>query len=449
MSNPWYIESWRIGAVFIALLVIWGVTDNLILAIILPLTIYISWLMYQLYCLERWLSSGLKSGEAPDTNGVFGLIIQHIYRQKKREKKHKKKLKGLLKRFNLVVSAFPDAAIVLNQQKEIEWSNKAAKKLLGIEYIRDRGQHIGNLIRVPEFQHSLQSKKHHHINDRGENFSSKNFRLDLTLELRSPLSPTHIVLRLIPFGQGQHLLTASDISQQVNLQRMRETFVANASHELRTPLTVIAGYLEILESTPDVPENLHEPIISALSQANRMGKIIEDLLTLSRLETTTALSKQNGMIVDVSVILANIVSDIQKTVAMDSHILHLDTKPTLKIRAVESEINSVCLNLIKNAVKHTPASTIVQIRWFLNETGQACLEVIDNGKGISAEDIPHLTERFYRVNVGRSRQVGGTGLGLAIVKHIMERHQGYLLISSQPGIKTQFTACFPVYRVSK
>ncbi|RKZ41316.1 MAG: phosphate regulon sensor histidine kinase PhoR [Gammaproteobacteria bacterium] len=429
MSEPWSVESWRIGAILIALFVIWGLTGNWLLAILLPLIIYISWLMYQLYCLERWLSSGLKSGEAPDMNGVWGLIIQHIYRQKQLEKKHKKKFKGLLKRFNSVVSVFPDAAIVLNQHKEIEWSNKAAKKLLGIENIRDRGQHIGNLIRVPAFQHCLQSKNN-----------------DCTLELNYP-SQSHTVLRLILFGKGQYLLTACDISQQINLQRMREAFIANASHELRTPLTVIAGYLEIMESHPDVPENLHEPIISALSQANRMGQIIEDLLTLSRLETTTHLSKQSGTVVDVSLILANIVSDIQKTVAMDSHILHLDTDSTLKIRAVESEIDSVCLNLIKNAVKHTPAGTTVQIRWFLNETGQACLEVIDNGKGVPAKEIPCLTERFYRVNVGRSRQVGGTGLGLAIVKHIMERHQGYLLISSQADIKTQFIACFPVYRV--
>jgi two-component system phosphate regulon sensor histidine kinase PhoR len=290
------------------------------------------------------------------------------------------------------------------------------------------------LEKAPEFQQCLESKKPLKIND-------------VTLELRSPLSPTHIVLRLIPFGKGQYLLTACDISQQINLQRMREAFVANASHELRTPLTVIAGYLEILESTLDIPEKWHEPIISALSQATRMGQIIEDLLTLSRLETTTHLSKQSGKIVDVSVLLANIVSDIQKTVAMDSHTLSLDTDSTLKIRAVESEINSVCLNLIKNAVKHTPSGTTVQVRWFLNETGQACLQVIDNGKGIPAKDIPHLTERFYRLNVGRSR--GGTGLGLSIVKHIMERHQGYLLISSQPTINTQFTACFPVYRVSK
>jgi two-component system phosphate regulon sensor histidine kinase PhoR len=436
ISNSWYIESWRIGAVIIALLVIWGITGNWLLATLLPLTIYLSWLMYQLYCLERWLGSGLKSDEAPDTNGVWGLIIQHIYRQKQLEKKHKKKYKSLLKRFNSVVSVFPDAAIVLNQHKEIEWANKAAKKLLDIEYTRDRGQHIGNLIRDPEFQHGLQYKKPHHIND-------------VTLELSSPHSPTHIVLRLIPFGKGQYLLTASDISQQINLQKMRESFVANASHELRTPLTVIAGYLEILESSHELPKNWQEPIISAQLQATRMAQIIEDLLTLSRLETTTYLSKYSGTIVDVSVILANIVNDIQKTVAMDSHTLHLDTEPTLKIRAVESEINSVCLNLIKNAIKHTPAGTTVQIRWFFNHTGQACLQVIDNGKGIPAEDIPHLTERFYRVNVGRSRQVGGTGLGLSIVKHIMERHQGYLLISSQPDVKTQFTACFPVYRVSK
>lgn len=422
MFNPWPVEIWRLGIVLIALFAIWSFTDNWLLATLLPLIIYISWHIYQLYCLERWLKSNLKKEKIPDTNGVWGLIVQHIYSQKQLQRKHKKKFKTLLKKFNSTVSAFPDAAILLNQNKEIEWSNQAAKKLLNIEYNRDKWQYIGDLIQVEKFQQSL---------------SKNNFHLELNYP-----SESHIVVHLIPLGKKQFLLTASDISQLINIQRMREDFVANASHELRTPLTVIAGYLEILESS--IAKELHEPVLSALSQANRMGQIIEDLLVLSRLETTQ-LSKHNCTIIDMSAILVNMINDIQKTVAMDNQTLSLETDSSLKILAVESEVNSVCLNIIKNAIKHTPAGTTIQIKWFANDTGQACLQVIDDGKGILAKDIPHLTERFYRVNVGRSRQVGGTGLGLAIVKHIMERHKGYLLIDSQPDIATTFTACFPNY----
>ncbi len=427
MSEYWSVERWRIISVLFALSAIWLTTDNLLIAILLPCSIYFGWHSYQLYCLERWLRNGLKAKEAPDADGIWGIIVQHIYRQKQLQKKHKKKFKSLLHQFNLVVSALPEAAVVLNQHKEIEWSNKAAKKLLGIEHSRDIGQHIGNLIRVPELQHSLDSNR------------------DVSLELLSPVSTSiHIALRLISFENSRYLLTACDISQQINIQQIREAFIANASHELRTPLTVISGYLEIMEANAEIPDNLHEPIVSAKLQANRMERIIDDLLTLSRLETSN-LSKNSGTVIDVSNILTNIIKDIQKTLAMDSHILNLDIDSAIKIKAVENEVNSICLNLIKNAVIHTPANTKIQVKWFLKDTGQACLQVIDNGEGIPTKDIPHLTERFYRVNHSRS----GTGLGLAIVKHIMERHQGYILINSQPLLETKFTVCFPVYRVIK
>jgi two-component system phosphate regulon sensor histidine kinase PhoR len=232
----------------------------------------------------------------------------------------------------------------------------------------------------------------------------------------------------------------------VELQRTRKAFVANASHELRTPLTVISGYLEIMQSDPDLPDALSDPLDSATEQALRMQHIIDDLLVLSRLEGTR-LSRQSGEELSISGILGQIVTDLQQTVSGESHHFNLDTDSSVRLRGNEAEIQSVCMNLIGNAVKYTPPGTVIDVRWYRNSAGHACLDVEDNGPGIPPEHLPHLTERFYRVDAGRSREIGGTGLGLSIVKHVIQRHGGFLHIDSEMGKGSTFRACFPAYRL--
>ena len=430
MSNAWSVERWRIALTLLAIPLIGFSTANWILAVALPLLAYLAWNLYQVYKLEKWLRTGSFKGKAPDTNGVWALIVQQIYRQQRKEKNRKKRLRDLLKRYNATVSALPDATVIINGNWEIEWSNRAAEELLGIERARDTGLRIDNLIRDPDFIGAL-----------------KTFDREMNLELASPINADlMIALRMVGYGKGKKLLTARDISQRVELQKTRKAFVANASHELRTPLTVISGYLEIMEMDSDLPPHLAEAVASANEQAGRMQRIIEDLLVLSRLEGTR-LSRQSGERLIVSAILRQIINDLQKTVSGKSHLFRLDLDEGLCLRGNEAEIQSVCMNLISNAVKYTPDGTSVDVRWYRNSAGHACLDVEDDGPGISAEHLPHLTERFYRVDAGRSREIGGTGLGLSIVKHVVQRHGGFLHIDSEPGLGTTFRACFPDYRL--
>ncbi len=430
MSDAWSVERSRLALTLLAIPLIGFSTSNWALAFALPLSLYIAWTIRQIYKLEKWLRTGSFKGKAPDTGGVWALIVQQIYRQQRKEKNRKKRLRDLLKRYNATVSALPDATVILNGNWDIEWTNRAAEELLGIERARDTGLRIDNLIRDPDFISAL-----------------KKFDKEMNLELASPVNADlMIALRMVSYGKGKKLLTARDISQRVELQKTRKAFVANASHELRTPLTVISGYLEIMEMDPELPSHLAEAAGRANEQAGRMQHIIDDLLVLSRLEGTR-LSRNSGERLAISAILRQIISDLQKTVSGKSHLFRLDLDEGLCLRGNEAEIQSVCMNLISNAVKYTPDGTTVDVRWYRNSAGNACLDVEDNGPGIAAEHLPHLSERFYRVDAGRSREIGGTGLGLSIVKHVVQRHGGFLHIDSEPGLGSTFRACFPDYRL--
>jgi len=423
-SHSLSVERWRVVGVVATILAIGLLTQYWVLAVLIPNTAYIVWNLYQFERLERWLRRGAKTSKSPDAGGIWGLVVRHIFRRDRTEKKRKKRYKDVLRRFDSVISALPDAAVVLNKKMEVEWSNKKAQELLGIIKDRDVGQAVRNIIRDPNFSQYLNNTK-------------KNKDMECT----SPVDPLRdIALRLTPFGKSQHLMTARDTSEQMALQRMRKAFIANASHELRTPLTVVSGYLEIIETARELPTSLRAPIIGAREQAERMEGIIDDLLTLSRLEGTR-LPEKGGKKIDVSVLLTRLVKDISQTTA-ESHTFQVDVNKNLRLKGVETEIESVCTNLIKNAVKHTPSGTVIEVSWERNGASQGCLTVSDNGEGIPAEHLAHLTERFYRVDVGRSRASGGTGLGLSIVKHIVERHGGTLYISSEEGQGAEFTACF-------
>jgi two-component system phosphate regulon sensor histidine kinase PhoR len=430
MSDAWSVERSRLAVTLLAIPLIGFATSSWALAFALPLSLYIAWTIRQIYKIEKWMRTGAFTGKAPDTNGIWGLIVQHIHRRQRKEKKQKKKLSQIIKRFNASVSALPDATLILNQQWEIEWANKAAEELLGIDRKNDLGLRIGNLIRDPDFSAAVSK-----------------FDKTLTIELASPLHESRMIaIRMVRYAKNQVLMTARDISQRVELQRSRKAFVANASHELRTPLTVISGYLEIMESDPGFPEHLREAVGSASEQAHRMQHIIDDLLVLSRLEGTV-LSRSSGERLSLPAIIGQIVSDMQKTVSGKSHHFRLDLDENLFLLGSEGEIQSVCINLISNALKYTPEGTNIDIRWYRNSAGHACFDVEDDGPGIPVEHLPHLTERFYRVDAGRSREIGGTGLGLSIVKHIVQRHGGFLYIDSEPGLGSTFRACFPEYRL--
>lgn len=434
MNNGITYESRRLLLMLVSIAAIGLLTGNWIVAILLPTGFYILWNFHQLYTLERWLRKGAVKKKAPDTGGAWGEIVQHVYRRQLAAAKSKKRLSSMLTRFNTTISALPDATVILNASFEIEWANKAAREVLGIDRRRDIGQRIDNLIRYPEFHQLLRKKRKK---------SKKN------LEMMSPVNPANTIsVRLVRYGKGsdQYLLLARDISERIKAQKTRKAFIANASHELRTPLTVISGYLEIMLSEPELCKEMEEPVRAASEQAQRMQQIIAHLLELSRLESAE-LGESEGSCVDVPAMLNSISHTLSLAEDDGSHTITLDVDPALHLLAKEEEVHSVCLNLINNAVKYTPPESTIAIRWYKNSMGQACLDVEDDGYGIAPEHLAHVTERFYRVDDGRTSKSGGTGLGLAIVKHVMTRHGGRLWVDSTLGEGATFRACFPEFRV--
>ena len=389
---------------------------------------YILWMHYKLNQLNKWLETK-NAADMPDSDGIWGSLTSKIHYLQKYADKRKRRMKKLLDRFQGIITGLPYATIVLNGKNEIDWANSHATELLNINIKSDRGQNIANLLRLSKVHKILEKNTHKEI------------------EINSPRDHHQLALQLIPIQSNLKLIIARDISERVQIQQMRKAFIANASHELRTPLTVISGYLEILQSDTDLSDSSKTAVNTAAEQAMRMQRIIEDLLTLSRLENSELNGKSNREL-DMPKILKSICADEIELLSEHSHhTFTTDIDDNLSIRGAESEVISVCGNLIHNAIRHTDKGTAIKVSWKKANNGEACLTVQDNGAGIPAEHIAHLTERFYRVDKGRSRDTGGTGLGLAIVQHIIQRHNGRLEIDSEVGKGATFRVCFPVDRV--
>jgi len=301
--------------------------------------------------------------------------------------------------------------------------------LLGLKRPVDIGLRIDNLIRAPEFIHYLH----------GEDFA-------LPLVIRPPVHlELYLALQLVPYGAGQSLLLVRDVTRQMRLEAMRKDFVANASHELRSPLTVISGYLDTLADDPSVDAAWAGPIRDMRAQAQRMNAIIADLLELSRLEAADGDAPREP--IEVPRLLERLYRDaLARAERPQQILLELDT--THGLFGSSHEIESAFTNLLVNALKYTLRDGRVRIRWWADDEG-AYFSVIDTGIGIPPEHIPRLTERFYRVDAGRSRGHGGSGLGLAIVKHALQRHDGWLEVTSVEGKGSTFTCHFPLQRIWK
>jgi len=283
------------------------------------------------------------------------------------------------------------------------------------------------LIRTPEFVHYLH----------GDEFA-------LPLIIRPPVhTDLHLALQLVPYGVGQSLLLVRDVTRQMRLEAMRKDFVANASHELRTPLTVISGYLDTMTDDPSIDEAWAGPIRDMRAQAQRMNAIVADLLELSRLESTDGEAPHEP--IDVPRMLERLHRDALAKPARPRHVL-LQMESADGLFGAAHEIESAFTNLLVNGLKYTPVDGTVRMRWWTEDDG-AYFSVIDTGIGISAEHIPRLTERFYRVDAGRSRGEGGSGLGLAIVKHALQRHGGSLDVRSVEGKGSTFVCQFPAQRI--
>ena len=410
-------------------LIVGAFTDYLFLFTALGLLAYIGLQLRNLYRLHQWLLSN-KRGEVPDAAGPWGDVFNEVRKLVRRTTRRTDELTDALQRFQSAAAAIPDGVVLLSQYEEIEWANPPAAQLLGVYYPRDRGIRLSNLVRDPVFTEYLA---------RGD-FSEP-------LDMHSPASPEHWVsLQIVPFGAAHlKLILVRDITRLQRLEQMRRVFVANVSHELRTPVTVLAGYIETLRGMDRVPpEELQKHLATMHEQARRMQRLVDDLLTLSRLETAARRLREET--VDVPALLADLKQQAELLSGEARHRITLEAEPELRLRGTREELHSAFMNLINNAVRYTPPEGEIRLRWWA-DAGGARFAVSDTGEGIAPEHLPHLTERFYRVDTARSRASGGTGLGLSIVKHVLLRHQAHLEIESEPGRGSTFTCVFPAHRV--
>jgi len=426
-QNLWR-EFWILLAITAAVLILGLITGYPLLLAFAGFGLYIGVHLHNLQRLHRWLAHNKRADDVPDAPGLWGDVFTEIRKLLKHSDQRTDRLAGMVERFQNATAVMPDAVVILSQNDEIEWANSAAGQLLGVHFPRDVGMRIGNLIRDPEFVQYLHGGEYAEL-----------------LELPSPeKADTVVSVQIVPYGASQKLIIVRDVTRIVRLEQTRRTFVANASHELRTPLTVLAGYLETLQGMQNgVSDGLRKHFATMYEQAARMQRLVSDLLTLSRLET--APPRVHEETVDVPGLLAGLTEQAELLSGAQAHRITLDADPSLRLLGGRDELTSAFLNIVNNAVRHTPKEGDIALRWYADFEG-AKFSVRDTGEGIAPEHIPHLTERFYRVDTARSRASGGTGLGLSIVKHVLARHDAELRVESELGKGSVFTCVFPLAR---
>jgi len=366
----------------------------------------------------------------PRAIGVWDYVFAATSRRARIAYDQRERLAQALSRFREASQAMPDGVVYLSDHFTIEWCNRTAERFLGIDAERDTGHAITNLVRQPVFVSYLKA------GDFSEPLLLRSSRLEGLI----------LTVQVIPFGNDQQMILARDITQLERLETMRRDFVANVSHELKTPLTVISGFTEtLIDGGDEYSITQREQFLSlVMQQSVRMQRLIDDLLTLSTLQAANVVAAEEHF--EVSDMIDAVMRDAQ-ALSAGRHRIELHSGPLAVISGSQKEIHSAFANLVSNAVRYTPEGGSIRIEWMLGGDGSGAFTVVDSGIGIEAEHLPRLTERFYRVDRGRSRETGGTGLGLAIVKHILTRHQGSLEISSELGKGSRFTARLPARRV--
>jgi len=388
--------------------------------LLLAVTGLLVWHFWNLMRLSWWIWVD-RSMTPPPGRGSWDPLLYGLHQMQLRNKKRRRELGSLIKRFRSGAESLPDAVILTTEEGNIFWCNGLAQQLLGLRWPDDNGQNILNLLRYPEFTNWLKGRQ---------------FTRPLNLVLNNG---RHLEFRVMPYSEEQLLMVARDVTQMHQLEGARRNFFANVSHELRTPLTVLQGYLEMMDDKPLEGPLREKAIHTMREQTHRMEGLVKQLLTLSKIEAAPALVLNEQ--IDVPMMLRVVEREAQ-TLSHKKHTIKFDVDSDLKVLGNDEQLRSAISNLVYNAVNHTPEGTAITVTWQRVPQG-AKFSVQDNGPGISAEHIPRLTERFYRVDKARSRQTGGSGLGLAIVKHALSHHDARLEIESQPGKGTTFSFVLP------
>jgi two-component system phosphate regulon sensor histidine kinase PhoR len=381
-----------------------------------------------------WIAKG-EASRAPHLSGTWGEVVG---RSRKLIKKLDKKVQNSdtrLEDFLAAIQASPNGVVLLDSTGRIEWANLTAANHLGFDPQRDLGQYVRNMVRAPAFTAYLNAADFSH-------------EIQVDGPGPRPSQPSKISLQIHPYGKKRKLMLTRDVTALQLAETMRRDFVANVSHEIRTPLTVLSGFVETMQSIP-LEEADRERYLALMSQqAQRMQTLVSDLLTLSRLEGSP--SPGAGEWVDGDELLSHVLQEargLTQVIAHPPHQIESAQGPALLVSGAKTELLSAMSNLMSNAVRYTPGGGEIRAGWRTLPEGGAQFFVQDTGPGISAEHLPRLTERFYRVDRSRSRETGGTGLGLAIVKHVAQRHGGQVDVQSTPGQGSTFMIHLPASRI--
>lgn len=385
-----------------------------------------------------WLRYG-DLAEVPNTFGLWGTVVDRTRRLLRERDRAMNASEQRLKDFLSAIQASPNGVVLLDEDFQIEWCNLTAAFQLGIQPERDLAQRIGNLVRDPIFSAYMTTSDVVEpivIEGRGKN----------------PNMPLRISIQRHPYGEGKQLLITRDVTVVEQADAMRRDFVANVSHEIRTPLTVLAGFVETLQTLKLTPEEQDKYLALMANQSHRMQSLVDDLLTLSRLEGSPIPGFTSSL--ELSNLMEACQSEAQQLSKLlfqekISQVIVFEIDPVIQnylLLGEPRELQSALSNLVSNAVRYTPQGGRIEVHAFLSTDGNLNLQVKDTGPGIAPEHLPRLTERFYRVDRSRSRESGGTGLGLAIVKHVMQRHGGQLQITSIAGQGSCFNLVFPSTR---
>jgi two-component system, OmpR family, phosphate regulon sensor histidine kinase PhoR len=379
--------------------------------------------------LTRWAGGNLDA-PVPEGTGPWRPAFAALYRRVRTRVAYQRDLAHTIERFQSAAEAIPDGMVVLDTTNRIKWANARACLHLGLNDKHDVGSPLMNIVRQPPFVRFLEAG---------------DFTDPVVIESQREAGVT-LALQIVPFGVAEKLLISRDITHLEAVAKMRRDFIANVSHELKTPLTVISGFLETLQEL-DLDDKQRERFIHLMQeQARSMQRLVEDLLTLSALE-----SEQNPLVDEPFAIVGLMLqlSSDAKGLSQGQHAVALDIGDAATVLGSRDELASAFGNLVSNAIRYTPTGGTITLCWRVDDNGTGVFAVSDSGIGIAPEHIPRLTERFYRVDRSRSRATGGTGLGLAIVKHVLLRHQATLEITSEFGAGSTFAVRLPTRRVHR
>jgi two-component system phosphate regulon sensor histidine kinase PhoR len=382
------------------------------------------WRLYRVLRFLDWR----KQLRTVDGQGLWAALETLIHRRQTENRTRGRRLVRLLRAYRQAATAMPDGALIINRRDgRLVWFNKTARHLLGLKYPQSLTEPLLDFFpeqpRVRDWLAAAQTD-------------------DPLTDLPSPADPlVRISLRLIPYSPTQWLVVVRDVSKLMRLEQVRRDFVANVSHELRTPLTVVHGYLDMIE--PEEHPELAVMVEEMRRQSQRMTQLVEDLLTLSRLEAQEHLPEEPMAMASMLVTLRR----EAEALSQGRHQVVVEDTAGCDLTGSTKELHSAFSNLVSNAVRYTPTDGRITIRFERTQDGGARLAVQDSGYGIPAQHLPRITERFYRVSTSRSRESGGTGLGLSIVKHVLSLHQARLEIESEVGRGSTFACVFGPARV--